>query len=1094
MKIREIEVDRFRIWRNLDLPLKQSGLSVVYGPNEAGKSTLMRFVRAVLYGFEPSDQFIDHASDQAVPWRGSLKISADGKNYRVRRTADRAGRGTVKISGRGLTDEEKARDLNELLHGVDERVFEDIFAVGLKEIQQLATLDSQQVADRIYGMSMGPAGRSLLTAIEDLETRRKNTLSEDGGRLAELFARYQQVANENRSSANMRERHADLTRERENLEQKLGSLKQRMATVSSNLRGNEHLLHCHTPWKRVRDLSKELESLPLVNEVSADIFDRSDAIDLKVTETEHARDRVIAETEQLKKQLDRMTVDPEIERNAATLRSFVDQADWLRDIDTQIQTIDSRLAGSRHEVQRAVEDLGDNWTLERLETVDASPEANIRLLHAARLYQNAMTRRSRLRRLNRKMSKSSQRELVELEERVSRLNGLSIDEAIEAERRRLRELEDLGRLKLRDTELELHGSTIQRIVSRVDVNQSLPEWIDWVFGFFGVVGTLLFLVGLVLGTSQGALAAAAFGFAGLMWWGFRFGLRSHFSHQAAMNLDDLHQEAEEAEQELREVRSQVNRLTNGPAPIAIFNAAATSTDEDVEQIRACVQRIVDLEQLAADRDRIQARRQKLALLRDRFRVAQQGVNETRQHWCETLTGIGLDETVRIDDAFESWQRVLDANEIQNRWKTAAPEAESYRRTWKSMQARIAAVGQRMPQSKLSLDQPMEVLSAWGQQLKVLDRDQGERERLQSELFDKESRIREFQMEIDALKSEKSALLARAGAASREELSQRQEWLELRRELENELAAARQDLETVSASEPNLAIVEDDLLTFDALQCDEQITLLRMELAEIEEQLEPTIERLGSVKQEIIGLEEGRETIKADFERGRLAGEIHRTTESLFALKFAERVVDQMRTRFESGSVSTTLDLASEYLERLTQGRYHRIWAPLGQHHLCVDDGFDRSFQVEELSGGTREQLFVAIRMALVREFANRDIELPMVMDDLFVNFDQERSEAAVDTLIEFANSGQQILFFTCHLHLARLFDERNVKTLWLPGHSDSDLPAKTDRKRKGGQRNTRVSAASDSANEPHADRSDERDDDSAEEDSDWWAVEDRRVG
>ena len=118
-----------------------------------------------------------------------------------------------------------------------------------------------------------------------------------------------------------------------------------------------------------------------------------------------------------------------------------------------------------------------------------------------------------------------------------------------------------------------------------------------------------------------------------------------------------------------------------------------------------------------------------------------------------------------------------------------------------------------------------------------------------------------------------------------------------------------------------------------------------------------------------------------------------------------------------------------------------IWAPLGKHYLCVDDAYDRTFGIHELSGGTREQLFVAIRMALVKEFSQRGIELPMVMDDLFVNFDQDRTEAAVDSLVDYANSGQQVLFFTCHLHVAKMFEDRRVDTLWLPGpRQEDDMP------------------------------------------------------
>ncbi len=56
MKITELQVERFGVWSDLTLPLNRGNVSVFYGPNEAGKSTLMRFIRSMLYGFRPQDE------------------------------------------------------------------------------------------------------------------------------------------------------------------------------------------------------------------------------------------------------------------------------------------------------------------------------------------------------------------------------------------------------------------------------------------------------------------------------------------------------------------------------------------------------------------------------------------------------------------------------------------------------------------------------------------------------------------------------------------------------------------------------------------------------------------------------------------------------------------------------------------------------------------------------------------------------------------------------------------------------------------------------------------------------------------------------
>jgi uncharacterized protein YhaN len=211
-------------------------------------------------------------------------------------------------------------------------------------------------------------------------------------------------------------------------------------------------------------------------------------------------------------------------------------------------------------------------------------------------------------------------------------------------------------------------------------------------------------------------------------------------------------------------------------------------------------------------------------------------------------------------------------------------------------------------------------------------------------------------------------------------------------------------------------------------------MLDLELAEVEEKLNKGHEELGSLKQEIKLLESGRDSHGDFFVKAQVATEIYRTAEEWFALKIEQDAVLQIRRIFEQENISGTLVTASTYMHRMTSGRYHRIWAPLGEDFLCIDDEYGQTFRVEQLSGGTREQLFLSIRFALVREFARRGVELPLVMDDLFVNFDQERTDAAADCLIELAAEGQQVLFFTCHEHLAQLFQKKKIEPLWLPGH------------------------------------------------------------
>jgi hypothetical protein len=102
-----------------------------------------------------------------------------------------------------------------------------------------------------------------------------------------------------------------------------------------------------------------------------------------------------------------------------------------------------------------------------------------------------------------------------------------------------------------------------------------------------------------------------------------------------------------------------------------------------------------------------------------------------------------------------------------------------------------------------------------------------------------------------------------------------------------------------------------------------------------------------------------------------------------------------------------------------------VWAPLGESVLRVDDGDGQTLAVELLSRGAREQLFLSLRLALVAMFARRGATLPLVLDDILVNFDTRRARAAAVVLRDFAAQGHQLLVFTCHEHILKLF--RSIK-------------------------------------------------------------------
>ena len=76
-----------------------------------------------------------------------------------------------------------------------------------------------------------------------------------------------------------------------------------------------------------------------------------------------------------------------------------------------------------------------------------------------------------------------------------------------------------------------------------------------------------------------------------------------------------------------------------------------------------------------------------------------------------------------------------------------------------------------------------------------------------------------------------------------------------------------------------------------------------------------------------------------------------------------------------------------------------------------------------------------MRLALASSYARRGATLPLILDDVLVNFDADRAKAAAAVLRDFAAAGHQLLVFTCHEHILKLFKSLKLSTSRLPSNA-----------------------------------------------------------
>ncbi len=136
------------------------------------------------------------------------------------------------------------------------------------------------------------------------------------------------------------------------------------------------------------------------------------------------------------------------------------------------------------------------------------------------------------------------------------------------------------------------------------------------------------------------------------------------------------------------------------------------------------------------------------------------------------------------------------------------------------------------------------------------------------------------------------------------------------------------------------------------------------------------------------------------------------------LSISRELLERARERFEQENQPGVLAEASRHFKEITGGKYVKI-LPDPQEGFVVLDREGRRMGPQRLSRGTAEQLYLCLRFGVISTCEPKGERIPVLMDDIFVNFDPERMKLAARAVAELASS-RQVLFFTCHPHIASL--------------------------------------------------------------------------
>jgi chromosome segregation protein len=297
-----------------------------------------------------------------------------------------------------------------------------------------------------------------------------------------------------------------------------------------------------------------------------------------------------------------------------------------------------------------------------------------------------------------------------------------------------------------------------------------------------------------------------------------------------------------------------------------------------------------------------------------------------------------------------------------------------------------------------------------------------------------ARLERATRRLTAMQDERNALAVLAGVTDQADLVGVADRVTARNRLRSEIQSLRDQLAQQGDGLSEAALREE----WGALPAD--VAVARMH--GIDEDDRALVEELGAIRAET----EIAQRKHAELEGGRGA-ESAAQEEAIAAAGLAALASDY--ARLEAAYLLATLAIErhrSRYQDPLISRASHLFTALTGQSFACLAldyrsdmltlaaaraDG--QRVPIAGLSEGTLDQLYLALRLAALGEFAARADPLPFICDDLLVSFDDARAGLALDVLAE-ASKDLQVILFTHHRHIvdlakARLKDKVDVITL-----------------------------------------------------------------
>ncbi|MBS4171884.1 AAA family ATPase [Bacillus sp. FJAT-49736] len=976
MRIKELFIYGYGKLSDMHIP-SFSALQVVFGENEAGKSTLMSFIHSILFGF-PTKQQSELRYEPKNSGKYGGKLVLETKEYgevtieRIRGKA--SGDVTVTLRDGTIGNEEL---LAKILNGMDRRMFQAIFSFNIHGIQDVGRMKGEEISK--YLLAAGTVGTDTFLHAEEQLQKVLDALFKPNGRkpeLNQLLDQLKEKESELKTGKRQNESYTHKKQQALNLQVEMEQLQEHIHTYQQNIQNLNQLLQ---DWPLFQERQKIHHRLLELGETAFPIdgISRLEHLEDQLRSANSNLTTVQERRKLLETQLEAAMPDSRIIENESYIQLILEQWPQAQDWQEQIQALLFDIERIEEQIKRLGKDIHFvESELHLVSTIDLGIAMKERVKKATTEYFSLTTRHKELM----KQAELEEKGLQEIEWKVERIEERLIPED------EFRRLSENQKKHTRIQQIQMEYQHVKEQVQMLRMTKGSQQSITSGFRLLAFLGLLGCLMVYSFLSKQGFLSViSAVGIVVLLvsnW--LERGKRKESTKELSSLL--------EREQDLA---GKLKELDTNP----------DQSDKYTEQL--------DL------RQEWKELLLQLEIQQSRFKNVQDTLDNWKLEWRENAEHLtNIKNELRLGNHFSA-EQLQDAYEILNELFHSIQKKEQKMVKLNALKGKYSEWADNVDkianvESNHSLPIQEAIIHMKNEWRKATEkRDQYKELSIKLEELNREEQ--KWTNSKTSLMNAMDDLLKNADAKDPEEF--RKKGLE-----DKEFQGLQIKLEMID-QKLNVHSIEK----LERIQSLDELESEREKWTELvqsnSKRLEIVHKELAQVNYEISVLEEGgtfTEKLHAFYQEKDI---FNQKARKWAKAAVAKHMLKLTMDRLKNDRFPKVIEKAEEFVRVLTNSEYTHL-------HLQEDGKFvaerkDRTiFVPEELSQATREQLYVALRFALVHVL-KEEYPYPLIIDDSFVNFDRKRTKMVLELLKEISNTNQ-VLFFSCHEHLLEEFSEGNI--------------------------------------------------------------------